>query len=150
LEEEVPQKSRKEEIITAISDFLIDAVKGREPITDERLMEAADCARATFYKYVTKGSEIENKIEKARAEQERYLQSLTQRNEGIIGADSDCHKRLIEAETGARELLAFVPRFIANLIRRNVKIQDIQAAQREAMPHPNRDVSHAGKGRRRR
>lgn len=141
----MPRKSRGPEIIEAIRTYLVDAVKRPEPITDERLMQVTDCGRATFYKYVTKGSAIELEIEAARREQE----------ENVVIGDGDVdelkalRKRLRVAEEGNRNLLALIARMTANLrLRYGVPIKDIQAAQRESLPHPDRRFSHAGKGHR--
>lgn len=142
----MPRKSRGPEIIEAIRTYLVDAVKRPETITDERLMEVADCGRATFYKYVTKGSEIEREIEAARREQE----------ENVVIADGDVdelkalRKRLRVAEEGNRNLLAMIARMTDYFtLRYGIPIKVIQAAQSEPLPHPNRNFSHAGKGRRR-
>ncbi len=140
------RRSREEEIIRAIRKYLIDAVNRFEPITDERLMEKAKCARATYYKYVTNSSAIKSEINAARTKQKRYVESVG-RSEVDIGHDSNLRKRLAEAEEGDRALLAFISRMTMNLIMKGVDIKVIQAAQREAMPHPNRSHSHAGKGR---
>lgn len=140
------RKSRGPEIIEAIRTYLVDAVKRPEPITDRRLMEVAECGRATFYRYVTKGSDIEREIEAARREQEENV---------VIGVgDVDelkaLRKRLSVAEEGDRNLLALIARMTANLtLRYGVPIKVIQDAQREPVPHPDRSFSHAGKGRRR-
>lgn len=142
------RKSRESEIIGAIRKYLVDAVKRLEPITDERLMEAAKCGRTTFYKYVTKKSEIERDIQKARAEQQRYIEQ-EDKAEDEIRLEPSVRERLERAEAGTRELLALFARMTANLTRLGVPIEIIQIAQREAMPHPNRNFSHAGKGRRR-
>jgi hypothetical protein len=142
------RKSRESEIIGAIRKYLIGAVKRLEPITDERLMEAAKCGRATFYKYVTKDSEIERDIQKARTEQQQHIE-LGNNGEDEVRLEPSIRERLERAEAGTRELLALFARMTANLIRLGVPIEIIQIAQREALPHPNRKFSHAGKGRRR-
>jgi hypothetical protein len=144
----MPRKSREEEITKAIREYLEGAVKSREPITDVKLMEASGCARATYYKYVTKGSAIYVEIENSRAEQKKYATSK-KRSEHYGGADSDVRKRLEEAKEANRNLLALISQMTANLIRYGVPSELIQRAQREAMPHPNRAHSHAGRGRRR-
>ncbi|HEY0100342.1 MAG TPA: hypothetical protein VGB76_15460 [Pyrinomonadaceae bacterium] len=141
------RKSRGSEIIGAIRKYLIDAAKQPEPITDERLMEVADCARATFYKYVTEGSEIERDIKTARAEQQRYME-LKDTSEDEIRLEPSLRERLERAEAGTRELLALFARMTDNLLRLGIPVEIIQAAQREAMTHPKRNFSHAGKGRR--
>ncbi len=142
----MPRKSRGPEIIAAIRTYLIDAVKRPEPITDERLMEVADCGRATFYKYVTKGSAIEFEIEAARREQKNYV-VIDEGDENELKA---LRKRLRVAEEGDRNLLALIARMTANLtLRYGIPIKVIQNAQREPVPHPDRSFSHAGKGRRR-
>ena len=145
----MPQKSREEEIIAAIREHLVNAVKGLDSITDERLMKAAKCARATFYKYVSKGSAIEEEIELARAEQKRYAESATGR-EGVPGHDPSMRKRLEEAEAGNRKLLAYVARMSANLAMYGVPSEIIQAAQEAELPHPDRRFNRTGRGRRRR
>lgn len=142
----MPRKSRGPEIIKAIRTYLPDAVKRPEPITDERLMKVAECGRATFYRYVTKGSEIELEIETARREQKN--------NVVIDDGDEDevkaIRKRLRVAEEGDRNLLALIARMTANLnLRYGIPIKVIEAAQREPVPHPDRSFSHAGRGRRR-
>jgi hypothetical protein len=147
LEQIMPRKRREEEIINAIRIYLEGAVSCLEPITDMRLMKAAGCARATYYKYVTKGSEIQLVIEAARIEQKKYAESVRLRGD-TFGDQLTLHERLGQAEEGDRELLAFITRMTANLIRYGVPIKYIQAAQREAMPHPGRSSSHAGKGHR--
>lgn len=142
------RRSRESEIIGAIRKYLVDAFKHPEPITDERLMEVAKCGRTTFYNYVTKNSEIERDIQKARAEQQRYIE-LEDKGEDVIRLEPSVRDSLEQAEAGARELLALFARMTANLTRLGVPIEIIQKAQRESMPHPNRNFSHAGKGRRR-
>jgi AcrR family transcriptional regulator len=144
----VPREKREEEIIRALNKYLKGAVKGLEAITDKRLMKAAKCAPATFYKYVSKDSVIEREIEAARAKQKRYADAVKRRG-AKEGSSSNLRKRLIEAEEGARELLAFIARMTENLSRAGVPIEVIQRAQQEAMPHPNRNFTHAGRGRRR-
>jgi hypothetical protein len=142
------QKSRENEIIESIRKYLVGAVQCPEPITDERLMKAAKCGRTTFYKYVTKGSEIELEIQTARAEQQKYIESITG-GDGDVERKASSRERLERAEAGARELLAFFARMTANLQRFGVSAKIIQAAQSEALPHPDRSFSHAGRGRRR-
>jgi hypothetical protein len=144
--ETVARKSREKEIIGAIRKFLTEAVKGLEPITDERLINAAGCARATYYKYVTKGSAIQAEIEAASVKQKKYAEKANPR---LDNADQALRKRLEKSEEGNRELLAFISRMTANLIKYGVPSETIQAAQREAMSHPDRSFSHTGKGRRR-
>lgn len=142
----MPRKSRGPEIVEAIRTYLIDAVKRPEPITDERLMEVADCGRATFYKYVTKGSAIELEIEAARREQEENVVIV----DGGVDEIKALRKRLSVAEEGNRNLLALIARMTDNLtLRYLIPRKIVQAAQRESLPHPNRTFSHAGKGRRR-
>jgi hypothetical protein len=148
LRRSVPRKSREEEIIAAIRGHLSGAANGLESITDGRLMKAANCARATFYKYVFKGSTIEREIVIARIKQEIYAESV-RRLKGTIGHEPGLRKRLEESESGNRELLAYISRMTANLIKYGIPTNVIQAAQQEAMPHPDRSFSHAGKGRRR-
>jgi len=143
----MPRKSRGEEIISAICEYLVGAVRGLEPITDERLMEVADCSRATFYKYVTKGSEIELKIERARIEQRKYAASEAD-PEDEAEPEPNWREKFEAANAGNRELLALFVRMKANLtIRYGIPENVVQAALSDAMPHPNRSVSHAGKGR---
>lgn len=141
------RRSREEEIIGAIRKFLIGAVKRIEPITDTRLMEAANCARATFYKYVTMGSDIRSEINVACTRQKAFAE-LASQPEREIGHDLGMRKRLDEAEEGNRVLLAYISRMTMNLMMRGVEAKVIQAAQRESMPHPNRSYSRAGRGRR--
>jgi AcrR family transcriptional regulator len=142
----VPRKKREEEIIQAIREYLIDAVQSSEAITDRRLMKAAKCAPATFYKYVSEGSLIEQEIEAARVKQQRYAEA-GKRREGEDESSSNSGKRLFAAEEGNRKLLAFITQMIDNLVRAGVPIGVIQQAQREAMSHPHRSFSHAGRGR---
>jgi hypothetical protein len=139
------RKSRGPEIIEAIRTYLVDAAKRPEPITDERLMEVADCGRATFYKYVTKGSTIELEIEAARREQEENVVI----SDGGVDELKSLRKRLRVAEEGNRNLLAMMARMTDNLtLRYLIPSKTVQAALREALPHPDRSFSHAGKGRR--
>lgn len=140
------RKSRGPEIVEAIRTYLIDAVKRPEPITDERLIEVTDCGRTTFYKYVTKGSDIELEIEAARREQKKYLETV----EGDEEELKDLRKRLSVAEEGNRNLLALIARMTDNLtLKYGIPPKVVQAAQREPLSHPDRSFSHAGKGRRR-
>jgi len=143
----MPRKSRQEEIIKAIREYLIDAVRSMDPITDDRLMRASKCGRATFYKYVTKGSAIESEIEVARTKQKKYAAMAKQG--ALPELEPALRRRCGEAEEGARELLAFIARVTANLINYGVPAKLIQRAQHEAMPHPNRSFSHSGRGRNR-
>lgn len=144
----MPRKSREDEIIKAIREYLVGAVKGLESITDERLMKGAICARATYYKYVTKGSQIELEIEVARARQRKFVESVNGGSDPLEN-DLDLRKRLEKVEKGNRELQAFISRMVANLITYGIPTKVIQRAQREAMLHPMRSYSHAGRGRRR-
>lgn len=144
--ETVPRRSREEEIKGAVRKYLTEAMKGLEPITDERLINVVGCARATYYKYVTKGSAIETEIEAARVKQKRYAEKAKPRGDAT---DWSLRKRLEESEEGNRELLAFIARMTANLIKYGVPARTVQAAQRDAMPHPDRSFSHIGKGRQR-
>jgi hypothetical protein len=140
------RKSRGPEIIEAIRTYLVDAVKLREPITDERLMQVADCGRTTFYNYVTKGSEIELEIMAARREQKKDLEI----GEGDEDELKKLRKRLRDAEEGNRNLLALIARMTANLsLRYGIPIKVIQAAQSEPLPHPDRNFSHTRRGYRR-
>jgi hypothetical protein len=144
----MPQRRREEEIIRTIREHLRGAVRSFQAITDEQLMKSAGCARKTFYKYVTKGSQIEGEIQTARIKQKKYVESV-KRGSNSVGGDN-LRKRLERAEEGNRELLAMITRTTANLIiRYGVSIETIQAAQQDALPHPNRSQSHAGKRRRR-
>jgi hypothetical protein len=145
----VPRKSREEEIITSVRKYLDVAVSSLEAITDERIMKAAKCSRATFYKYITKGSAIEHEIEVARGNQKRFAEAV-KRGNNAGGQVADWRKRFEESERSKRELLGFNARVTANLIKYGVPIEKIQAAQQDAMPHPNRSFSHAGRARRRR
>lgn len=142
------RRSRKEEIIKAIREYLVGAVKSQDPITDKALMKVSSCARATFYKYVKKDSEIYLAIESARVEQEKYLESVS-RADNLAEDDVNLRKRLEVAEEGGRELLAFIARMTANLSTYGVSLELIQRAQRDAMPHPNRSFPYIGRGRRR-
>ena len=144
----MPRKNREEEIIQVIREYLVIAVKGLEPITDEHLMKVANCARATFYKYITKDSAIHIEIEVARAAQNKYIQ-LVKMGLDTRKNDAELRKKLEEANATKRELLAFISRMTANLLQYGVPVAKIQAAQHDAMPHPNRGVSHAGRGRQR-
>jgi hypothetical protein len=144
----VPRKKRDDEIIRAIREYLTGAVQGLEDITDRRLMKVAKCAPATFYKYVSEDSVIENEIEAARVKQKRYAETA-KRQDGKDDSNSILRERLIEAEEGARKLLAFIAQMTENLARYGVPTELIQRAQREAMSHPNRSLSHSGRGRRR-
>lgn len=141
----MPRKSRGPEIIKAIRTYLPDAIKRPEPITDERLMQVAECGRTTFYNYVTEGSEIELEIEVARRKQEENLVI----GDGEEDELKDLRKRLRIAEEGNRKLLALIARMTDNLtVRYGIPSKIVQAAQREPLPHPDRSFSHAGRGRR--
>lgn len=142
------RKKREEEIIGAIREYLKGAVQSSEAITDRRLMKAANCAPATFYKYVSKGSFIEQEIEAARVKQQRYAEA-GKRREGEDESSLNSRQRLFAAEEGDRKLLAFITQMTDNLVRAGVPIRVIQQAQREAMSHPHRSFSHVGRGRRR-
>ena len=144
----MPRKNREEEIVRAIHEHLTVAVQCLEAVTDRRLMEAAKCAPATFYKYVSRGSIIEREIEAARVKQKRYAEAIKRRG-AKDESNLNSRKRLINAEEGGRKLLAFIARMTGNLIRAGVPIEVIQKAQQEAMSHPSRSFSHAGRGRRR-
>lgn len=140
------RKSRGSEIVGAIRTYLVAAVKHPEPITDERLMQVAECGRTTFYNYVTKGSEIELEIEEARRKQ-KEPDEISEEDEEEL---KKLRKRLRVAEEGNRNLLAMIARMTDNLrLRYGISIKVIQAAQSEPLPHPDRSFSHAGKGRRR-
>jgi hypothetical protein len=145
----MPRRSREEKIIKAIRKYLVSAVKSENPITHERLMKVSKCARATFYRYVKKDSEIHLEIEAARAKQKKYLESV-RRADNLPKDDINLRKRLEIAEEGGRELLAFIARMTANLYIYGVESEKIQRAQSDAMPHPNRSFPYVGRGRRRR
>jgi hypothetical protein len=146
----MPYRNRGQEIVTAIRKHLKVARRGSEPITDESLMAAAACSRRTFYKYVTKGSEIEREIEAARREQEK--------NAGGTGDERRDSEQIIrelrEERDQAREvnrgLLGNYARLIANLKSKGVRDDLIQWAQDAAMEKPDRSVSHASRSRRKR
>ncbi|MCA1565743.1 MAG: hypothetical protein LC803_08925 [Acidobacteria bacterium] len=144
----MPRKSRRPEIIESIRAYLPSAEKRLESITDERLMDVAGCGRATFYKYVSEGSEIELEINASRERQKKYVKSV-ERGDITGGDDIAMRKRLGQAEEGNRNLLAFIARMTDNLRNYGVPSDVIQSAQQEAMTHPDRSYSHAGKGRRR-
>lgn len=144
----MPRKKREEEIVKAVREYLTHAEKGLQQITDDRLIKASNCARATFYKYVTEGSMIEREIETARRRQEAYAKALE--SSGAEVREETTRKRLVEAEEGNRKLLALVATMTANLIRQGIPARVIQAAQSDAITHPTRSYSHAGKGRRKR
>ncbi len=153
----MPRRSREEEIIRAIREYLVGAVKSENPLTHERLMKVSNCARATYYRYVKKGSEIYLEIEAARAEQEKYLESEERYLEPVECGDSltdgekhiNLRKRLEVAEEGGRELLAFIARMTANLYAYGVESEKIQRALSDAMSHPNRSFPYVRRGRRR-
>ena len=142
----MPRKKREEEITQAIHEYLTGALQSLEAITDRRLMKAAKCAPATFYKYVSKGSVIEQEIEAARVKQKRYAED-GRRRRGEDDSSSNLRERLFAAEEGNRKLMAFITQMTDNLVRAGVPVRVIQQAQREAMSHPPRNFSHAGRGR---
>ena len=145
----LPRKSRRPEIIESIRAYLPGAEKRLESITDARLMDVAGCGRATFYKYVSEGSEIELEINASRERQKNYAKSVKMGD--ITGGDDIAMRKRLEcAEEGSRSLLAFIARMTDNLRNYGVPLGVIQRAQQEAMTHPDRSYSHAGRGRRRR
>jgi hypothetical protein len=148
---DMPRKSRELEILASIREYLKHAVCGLAPITDDKLMEAANCARATFYRYVAKESQIEGEIETARRQQEKYAC-------GVLGEgqQKDTNHVITEerakrenAEEGTRTLLGYHARLISNLMERGVSMEVLDRAQRAALSMPDRSFSHAGHPRRR-
>lgn len=146
----MPYRNREQEIITAIRKHLKIARKGSEPITDESLMAAAACSRRTFYKYVTKGSEIESEIEAARREQEKNAGGPRDGRRDSDQIIRELREERDQAREANRELLGNYARLVANLKRRGVRDEWIQQAQDEAIEKPDRRVSHAGHSRRKR
>jgi hypothetical protein len=145
----VPRKNRESEILKSIRAYLPIAEKRLEPITDERLMEVAECGRTTFYNYVTEDSEIEREINASRKRQKKYVESV-ERGDSPSGEEISIRMSLEQAIEGNRNLLAFIARFTDNLRNFGVPSGEIQRAQQQAMTHPDRSHSHAGRGRRRR
>jgi hypothetical protein len=144
----MPYPNREQEIITAIREHLKVARKGSNPITDESLMEVAECSRKTFYKYVKKGSEIEREIEDAWREQG---ENPGKPEDGRRDSDQIIQvlrKERDQAREGNRELLRDYARLIANLKSKGVSDALIQWAQVTPMEKPDRNVSHAGRSRR--
>lgn len=145
----MPQPYRGLKIVSSIRDHLKVAIKGLNPITDESLMLVACCSRATFYKYVTHGSEVEREIERARVKQQKYANSKKQPprkdHEQII---ADLRAGQEQQKEGNRSLLAFHAQVISNLVEMGVPPSVIQEAESRAMTKPNRSMSHAGRGRR--
>lgn len=144
----MPQQYRGLKIISTIRDHLKVAIKSLNPITDESLILVACCSRATFYKYVTKDSEIEREIKTARIKQRKYANSKNQPpekdQEQII---ADLRAGWEQDKEGNRSLLAFHAQVISNLLEKGVPPSVIQEAEGRAMTKPNRSVSHAGSGR---
>jgi hypothetical protein len=97
---------------------------------------------------VTKGSEVEREIERARAEQQKYVNS--QKQPSVKDYDqiiADLKIALNQEKEGNRSLLAFHAQVISNLLERGVSSSVIQDAESRAMSKPNRSFSHAGSGR---
>ncbi len=147
----MPHPNRKLEILKAIRTHLRVARKGQKAITDVSLMKAAKCSRKTFYRYVTKGSEIEQEIEDARKEQSKNPGAPVDGSRRRDGNRDSAGLRieLEQAKEGNRELLGKFAQLVDNLKRRGVKDDVIQWAINTPMLKPVRSVSHAGRSRRR-
>lgn len=147
----MPQPNREQEIITAIRKHLNVAKTGSEPITDQSLIAAVKHSRATFYKYVKKGSKIRSEIEDAQIEQRKnlgVLKSETQQGDSKY-VIAELRAELARVKKGNRELLANYAQLIANLKSKMVSDALIQWAQTTPIKKPDRSVSHAGRSRRR-
>lgn len=142
----MPRKSRGVEIEGAIREYIRDAVYSDLPLTDEKLMEVAQCSRATFYKYVFDGSTIEREVEQARNRQKKN--AGTNKGGSRLSDAEITIKQLREeaknAKLGAKELAAVQVSFVANLIELGVPPAIVDKAQRDAMSKPDRRVSRAG------
>jgi len=146
----MPRKSRGLEIVAAIREYLPHAVEQPDPITDERLMAVAVCARATFYKHVTEDSAIRREINYAREHWQIRWRPQKGRTEGDKEKDVLLAQVRAESEMGKdanRQLIAHMAQFVSNLMERGVSVAAIQSAQQDAMSHPERRVSHSGLGR---
>ena len=146
----MPHPNRRLEILQAIRKHLKVARKGQQAITDESLMKVAKCSRTAFYRYVTKGSEIEQEIEYARTEQSKnpgVPVDGPRRRDGNRDS-SGLRMELEQAKEGNRELLGKFAQLVDNLKLRGVKDDVIQWAINTPMTKPVRSVSHAGHSRR--
>jgi hypothetical protein len=145
----MPRKPRGEEIVEAVRQCLTVAVQEEEPITDGRLMKAAGCSRAPFYKYVTEGSEIRREINAAKA-----LQKSKPRPEGGEPAEPDLvlinkalRRENEQLKVALRGLEAYIVRLISNLSEWGVSPTILQEAQTEPMSKPDRRYPTRGRSR---
>jgi len=147
----MPQRNREQEIITAIREHLKVAKTGSERITDQSLMTVVNCKRATFYKYVKKGSKIRSEIKDAQIEQRKNPDApergTQQRDSKHVMAE--LRAELAQVKEANRGLLADYAQLIDNLKSKMVSDELIQWAQTTPIKKPDRSVSHAGRSRRR-
>jgi hypothetical protein len=144
----MPRAPREDEIVAAIREYLKEAVKGKERITDGRLMKAARCSRATFYRYVTPDSQIRREIGDAKRLQKKRPPSDGEEPEDdpweIIRA---LRKEVEDLKEALRGEAAFTAKFVSNLSERGVWPDVLQAAQTDAMSHPDRRYPGGGRSR---
>jgi hypothetical protein len=146
----MPRPSRENEIVAAIREYLKEAVNGKERMTDGRLMKAAKCSRAPFYRYVTPDSQIRREIEGAK--------KLQKKGRGPDGEEPEddpreivkaLRKEVEDLKGALREGEAFTVKFVSNLSDWGVPPAVLQAAQTDAMSHPDRRYPGGGRSRNR-
>jgi hypothetical protein len=144
----MPRRNREAEILGAIRAHLKTAVAGAEQITDRSLMAAAKCSRATFYKYVTAGSEIQREIDAASVKQRKNVARSGRRRSEPERIIAQLRVELAEAQAGNRHLLGRIAQIAANLKVHGLSAVEVEKVLAAPMPQPDRSVSHAGRSRR--
>jgi hypothetical protein len=141
----MPRQPRGDEIVAAIREYLNEAVKGKERITDGRLMAAAGCSRAPFYRYVTEGSQIRREINDAKKKKRIDGEEPTESD--LLVINRALRKENEDLKSALREVESFTVRLISNLSERGVTPASLQAAHTEAISHPDRRYPGGGRSR---
>jgi hypothetical protein len=145
----MPQRNRGAEIVIGIREQLNHAAAGSESITDTMLMKGVGCSRRTYYKYVTKGSDIRREIVKA----QKLQKKIELEDEQIPGRkdlaeeNTRLRKKLRETREACRDVLKSFAQFTSNLIDLGVSPKTLQIAMTRPMSKPDRSFSHAGQPR---
>jgi hypothetical protein len=145
----MPQRNRGAEIILGIREQLNHAATGSGPITDTMLMKGVGCSRRTYYKYVSKGSDIRLEIVKA-----QKLQKEIELEDEQIPGRKDLAKenkrlraKLRRTQEACKDVLKIFAQFTSNLIELGVSPRTLQIAMTRPMSKPDRSFSHAGQPR---
>ena len=145
----MPQRNRGAEIIIGIREQLNHAAASSESITDTMLMKGVGCSRRTYYKYVTKGSDIRQEIVKAQKRQ----QEIESEDEHLPGRkdlakeNKRLRAKLRQTQEACKDVLKTFAQFTSNLIELGVSPRTLQIAMTRPMSKPDRSFSRAGQPR---